>query len=296
MRIFIIVVLVAMQSLAFSQTRAKDSLELQKTIQWLEKQLTITYFNVDDREWWVNDFSYNPKNHYVLIKNTATDKLGKAGGKTYLQRSFFLSDMNPYTISAEPITANAGRMVVGNSIRVGVYKHARKVEQSKNGIGATSQSSVYFSVPKSMEDSVKGISQNIITELKKAISLATKVYTASDRATQLKTLLSDQFEGDVNWEVTTLFDNTVMVQEGKEDVYSRLLFFRLENSGAQLTLIDSRGTSEVIQLTYNPAIPGLIGENFTLNFENKNELHLSQGGNTQILTRASGFAGEAQNR
>lgn len=283
--------------LATGQSREQDSLELIKTTDWLERKLSSTYYNPDDHEWWINDFTYNPKTKVVLIKNTATDRLGKPGGKTYLQRSFRLDDMNAFTISTEPIDKNAGRMVVGSSIRLGVYKHARKVDQSKNGLAASPQSSVYFSVPKSADDSVKGFSQQIADQLKKAVLLSTRLYPATTPPAQLIMLMEDHFVSETRkWETSRIFENTLEIDEWMGETRTRKLLLRFDGSRVFLTRILPTGTSQEVELRVDSSEVGFSGSGFRLTFENKNELSVEDETGSYRLMRAWGFDADPQYR
>lgn len=280
---------------SYAQSKEQDSLARDLNMGWLEQKLAYQYFNIDDHEWWINKLTFDPEKGRVLVRNTSTDKLGKAGGKNYLQRSFQLNKMNPYTIKIDDQTKNAGRLVKGRVIRIGVYHHERLVAQTKNGKKASNLTSVYFAIPQHYEDSVASYSDTIAAKFEKAILLSTKLYPANRYAHDRKVIwdqLQDQFRYDNGyWLITKSLPNVLEILDyDKEEDLKRIGYLRFidNDQRLELTWITDDSPSISIPIKINNTENHVIGsesQGFRMEFINQNELLIYDQGASNTFLR-----------
>lgn len=273
-------------------TYSTDSLRLAQTIEWLENKLTYNYYNTDDQEWWINRFAYNQENQTITIKNIASPQLQSISDKTYLQLHFKLEDLNPYTISIEKTVTNAGRLVIGKTIRVGAYHHDKAITKTRNGQIASHISFLYLAIPQYFEDSVSTYTENIVEKLQLAIQLATRVYARPDMDWQINRLtarLNDLFSSETqNWHIQTLFpgQQEITVTDRSGSLIGKY-FLRFTQSGVEWTSLKPNEPA-LVSLLRKSSENQLIfqDDTHTLSFRNMNEFTYTEQGQTQLLIRS----------
>lgn len=244
---------------------SEDSLRLAQNLEWLEAKLTYNYYNVDDEEWWINRFTYNEASKSITIKNIASPQLQAVSDKTYLQLNFQLEDLNPYTISVEKNDTNAGRLVVGKTIRLGAYHHDKAIKKTRNGQISSQISFVYLSIPKHYEDSVSSYTENIAARLTEAIILSTRLQGQADARKNtlvLNELLQDQFTSATqSWTISALYPSVLEITIHDQDhAFLEKRFLRFQPSG---------------ELEWTILSPDAPTKSFLLKPDPKNTLHYS---------------------
>ncbi len=157
---------------AFAQM---DTAKYFQQIEELEKKLSYTYYNRDQRTWYINRFSYDGEMQMIRFKSTSSKKPMLVIGKKYTERHFKLEDLNPYKITKEPVNENQGLIVRGQLIRLETVKHEKLIGKTINGEPATAQSYIHFSIPQYLEDSIPGYSEGILASLQEIVQFATNI-------------------------------------------------------------------------------------------------------------------------
>ncbi len=157
-----------------------DSSEFYAKIETLEKKLTYSYFNPDQKTWYYNRFDFDRDEQIVRFKSTSSKNPIKILGKKYTERIFSFEDLNPYNISLEQVDENRGLIVKGTLVRVETVKHEKLISKTINGEKGTPQSYIHFSIPKYMEDTSAGFSEGIHAILTEAVQFATNLRNKYD--------------------------------------------------------------------------------------------------------------------
>ena len=166
-----------------------------KKIDWLEKKLSFTYYNVDQAMWWINTFTYNEESGICKYRSISSKNPAKLVGKKYTERTFRFGDLNPYLITVAPVNENQGMIVKGKLIRLETIKHEALIGKTINGVAGTSQSYIHFSIPKYLEDSVASLTDSIALVLKTLAMSATDL-TRSDNEAKNRQAIFEAMTGE----------------------------------------------------------------------------------------------------
>jgi hypothetical protein len=172
-----------------------DSLGYVQGMEYLERKLTYTYYNVDQQMWWVNTFKYNADNGTVRFKSISSDNPAKLLGKKYTERVFRFSDLNPYKVTVQKIEENQGMIVKGSLIRIETVKHEKLVGKTINNRPASAQSYIHFSIPTYLEDSLSEYTETLLTTIQDLISYSTDLHNLEDDS-ENRSLLFEILEGE----------------------------------------------------------------------------------------------------
>lgn len=283
----------------FGQSKEEDLVSLQQRAEWLEQKLTYHYYNIDDEEWWNNRFNYDPKTLKVTIRNISTENLGAIQDRTHMQRVFSFGDLNPYNIFMEKTNTNSGRLVKGQTIRIGTYQQAKSISQIKNGAVPSNASFIYVSIPKAYEDSASNYAESIVQKFEEAIMIATKIYPTGsfegDASQLIATLEDDRFLSDnkESVRITKVFEDVLELEH--LDVNYELIrkgYLKVSPDKQSIKWIGIRGLNPVsnIDLKFGEEHAfEMKGADFHFFFVNKHEFHILEEGVESVFIRDNSF-------
>lgn len=179
-----------------AQIREIDSAILVSYFEFLDQKLSYSYYNPELKNWWINKFDYKFDERRIIIKNTASKDPRIILGKKYIEKSFRLDDMNPFTIDKVHLDHVEGRMVVGEEIILYTVKHKPLISKKTNGVSGSSQSFLHISIPTHIEDSIH-VTDSIIQIFKEIINYATTIHNLKDKEANKRLIfetLSGNFE------------------------------------------------------------------------------------------------------
>ncbi len=148
-----------------AQTIEEDSAAYRAALDWVERKLTFNYYDNTNQHFWVNRFHLND-NGSITTKNIASENPNKVVERNFHNRTFFLHDLNPRTISVIDIPSDQGRFVKGKIVRVEGFQGEKKVSTSHDGVVGSNLNYIHISIPAFLEDSL----QNYALEVKKQLS------------------------------------------------------------------------------------------------------------------------------
>ncbi len=148
-----------------AQTIAEDSAAYRAAFDWVERKLTFNYYDNTNQHYWVNRFHLNA-NGSITTKNIAAENPNKVVERQFHNRTFFLYDLNPRTISVIDIPSDQGRFVKGKIVRLEGFQGEKKVSTSHDGVLGSNLNYIHISIPAFLEDSL----QNYALEVKKQLS------------------------------------------------------------------------------------------------------------------------------
>ena len=206
---------------ASSQTVEQDSSSFDATMQWLERKLTYNYYDPTNEQWWVNVIQAKDNGAYT-IKNIAAKHPEIVTEKIYHQRTFFMWDLNPRTVSVTDVPKDLGRFVKGKLVRLEGFKGENKVATRKDGRVGSMVSYIHISIPIFLEDSVQGYSLRVKEKLSNALYLNARLFNMNaleeNVALTFKTFrgnyLSEDSTSNLSFEV--LSDNLVRFKLSKD--------------------------------------------------------------------------------
>ena len=158
-----------------AQTVEQDSSDFGATMDWLERKLTYNYFDPTNQQWWVNVIQKKENGAYT-IKNIAAKHPEHVTEKIYHQRTFFMWDLNPKTVSVSEVPKDLGRFIKGKLVRLEGFKGENKILNTKDGRRGSSVSYIHISIPEFLEDSLQGYSLQVKEKLATALYLNARVF------------------------------------------------------------------------------------------------------------------------
>lgn len=198
-------------------------------MQWLERKLTYNYYDPTNEKWWVNVIHVKENGAYT-IKNIAVKHPKNVTKKTYHQRTFFMWDLNPRTVTISDVPSDLGRFVKGKLIRLEGFKGEKKVGTKKNGRRGSRVSYIHISIPAFLEDSVQEYSMKVKEKLAAAISLNARLFKTSNKEDNINATFNT-FKGSYVSEDSTSYMNF-------EKIAAMLVRFTIrENSRIQVGTI-----------------------------------------------------------
>lgn len=162
-----------------AQTVEQDSSDFGATMDWLERKLTYNYFDPTNQQWWVNVIQKKENGAYT-IKNIAAKHPEHVTEKIYHQRTFFMWDLNPKTVSVSEVPKDLGRFIKGKLVRLEGFKGENKILNTKDGRRGSSVSYIHISIPEFLEDSLQGYSLQVKEKLATALYLNARVFNTGN--------------------------------------------------------------------------------------------------------------------
>jgi len=178
MKVLPIVFLVVSLS-AMAQPAEQDSSGFDATMQWLERKLTYNYYDPTNEKWWVNVIQVKDNGAYV-IKNIAAKHPDHVSEKIYYQRTFFLWDLNPKTVTVSDIPKNMGRFIKGKLIRLEGFGNEKEIATKKDGRVGSKVSYLNISIPAILEDSTQGYAQAVGDRLSDVLYLNARLFNLNN--------------------------------------------------------------------------------------------------------------------
>ncbi|MFY0685945.1 MAG: hypothetical protein JXQ90_02210 [Cyclobacteriaceae bacterium] len=196
--IYVLIFLFGGAQLALSQIRLIDSAEHAANKEYLVRKLSFTYYSDDQNLWWINRMSYDKKSGELVYRNNSAEDPRKISGKKYIQRSFLLSDLNPYNIEKLHIGKTVGRIVKGEEIILHTVKNERKITKVLNTLNATPQSFLHISIPEYLDDSVH-LADSVIMKFKESVFYETRLSNKGSFEENVQQVM-DALKGDFTYE------------------------------------------------------------------------------------------------
>ncbi|MCP4461131.1 MAG: hypothetical protein GY816_24385, partial [Cytophagales bacterium] len=132
-----------------------------------------------NEKWWVNVIQAKDNGSYT-IKNIAAKHPEHVTEKIYHQRTFFMWDLNPKTVSVSDVPNDLGRFVKGKLVRIEGFKGENKIATRKDGRVGSMVSYIHISIPNFLEDSVQGYSLKVKEKLSNALYLNARVLNTNN--------------------------------------------------------------------------------------------------------------------
>ncbi len=236
---FFLIFFLAISLSSVAQTAEQDSSGFEATMQWLERKLTYNYFDPTNQQWWVNVIQKKENGAYT-IKNIAAKHPEHVTEKVYHQRTFYLWDLNPKTITVSEVPNNLGRFIQGNLVRLEGFKGENKIATMKDGRVGSKVSYIHISIPKFLEDSLQGYAIEVKEKLSAALYLNARLFNTNDLEKNVKATF-DTFRGNyLSEDSTTYLDFEV--------VGDRLARFKIRDESQ--TRVGTIGYDEDIERVY----------------------------------------------
>ena len=198
-RFFVLTFFIIRVVMSSAQTLEQDSTSLAITMDWLERKLNYNYYDATNEQWWVNVIQENENGAYT-IKNISAKHPKHVTEKVYYQRSFFMWDLNPKTVSVSEVPKDMGRFIKGKLVRLEGFKGENQISTTKDGIKGSNVSYLHISIPGFLEDSLQDYSQLMKERLSTALYLNARVFNSKDvkknEATVFQTLRGNYINED----------------------------------------------------------------------------------------------------
>ncbi len=186
--------------LSFSVFAQKKTVEHRDIIKELEKLLTYNYYNPVQDEWYINSFYFDEQSQRVHFKTISTKNPGLVTGKTYHERVFLFSDLNPYHIMIDDIKEDHGMLVKGKSLELETVKHNKSIAKVINGRKGLSQTFLLIPIPKYRMDSTPNFADDLAEKFRTIIQSETDLKNEKDpsknKAVIFETLIGEHSFGD----------------------------------------------------------------------------------------------------
>ena len=163
----------------FAQSEGQDSVTFESAYSWVERKITFNYFDSTNQHWWVNRIQGNMDGTYT-IKNIAAKHPLKVLEKVYHNRTLFLWNLNPNTISIIELKSDQGRFVKGKIIRAECFTGQKDIRVIKDGRSGSKVGFIHISVPEILEDSVEDYSSLFAQKLSETIYLNARLFNTSN--------------------------------------------------------------------------------------------------------------------
>lgn len=192
-----------------AQNAEADTITFEQSFAWLERKLTFNYYDPTNEHWWVNRIQKNEDGTHT-IKNIAAKHPKKILNKVYHNRTLFLWDLSPNSVSVITLDRDQGRFVKGKIVRVEGYTDEKTIQVVKDGKVGSKVNYIHISVPEILEDSVGGYAEQLAERLKQTLRLSARLYNRNNTEDNI-TAIFKAFRGKYkNEEGNILIDFEVM--------------------------------------------------------------------------------------
>lgn len=158
---------------------ASDQVAFESAFSWVERKMTFNYFDPTNEHWWVNRFQAN-EDGTVTIKNIAAKHPDKVLEKKYHNRTFYLYDLNPRSISIIDLPSDQGRFVKGKIIRVECFVGEKDISVKKDGVVGSKVSFLHVSVPEILLDSTENYADELKSKLAEVAFLDARLFNTGN--------------------------------------------------------------------------------------------------------------------
>ncbi len=259
-----------------------DSLE-EVSLFWMKENLTFDYFNPDQEKWWLNKMEYNLKEGTIHVQNASAVNPKKFREKSWIDRRVFLSHLDPYSISINPVREHKGRIVKGRVLIVDVIHNEKRINKAIDGRKATSESFLQFSIPSTVLDTARGFADSLKFHLTQAIEVQSLLANTGSREENIQlifqVLRGEFIQGSVIRTYSSAFKQVIEFQEksGAKSVrkgyfgydQSRDLFFETTVSDGELIVAYYR-------LNYGPKLALISTTDSSVRIDLESLLHFTQ--------------------
>lgn len=189
----------------------------QRSINWLKKNLNYSYLNHEQGKWWLNKFELIIESGILHIQNASTENPAKMSGKSWIDRRVKLTQLDPYSISINPIYENKGRIVKGSVLIIHAMDHQKSIGKTIDARTASSESFLQFAIPNQLQETSPNFIDSLKFHLEQIIEWDSKTTKGMDLESNLESVFNVMTGRFLNNSVTRtyarLFNRTIEYED-----------------------------------------------------------------------------------